>query len=114
MLDAAAFHQALTQNLSLFLYTSTAHGYFERRAKGVAPVGDYANAACDGVAAALAPIAAELGIGGDYYVTRRLRAGLCFQYLYEPADLLSNPTEFGNSPLSSLPVWNGVGYEGNC
>jgi hypothetical protein len=44
-------------------------------------------------------LASELGIGGDYYVTRRLRAGLSFQYLYEPVDLLSNPTEFGNSPF---------------
>jgi aryl-alcohol dehydrogenase-like predicted oxidoreductase len=63
VLDAPAFRQALTQNLSLFLYTSTAHGYFERRAKGIAPTGDYANAACDAAAAELGSIAAELGIG---------------------------------------------------
>ena len=51
------------------------------------------------LAAPVTKLAAELGIGGDYYVTRRLRAGLCFQYLYEPVDLISNPTEFGNSPF---------------
>jgi hypothetical protein len=43
--------------------------------------------------------ASELGAGGDYYVTRRLRVGLSFQYLYKPWDLLSNPTQFGNSPF---------------
>ena len=62
VLDAPAFHQALTQNLSLFLYTSTAHGYFERRVKGVAPVGDYANAACGAAAPQLEGIAMEQGI----------------------------------------------------
>jgi len=41
----------------------------------------------------------ELGAGGDYYVTRRLRAGLSFQYLSSPQDLISNPTQFGNSPF---------------
>jgi hypothetical protein len=44
-------------------------------------------------------LVSELGIGGDYYVTRRLRAGLSFQYLYSPQDLISNPTQFGNSPF---------------
>jgi hypothetical protein len=44
-------------------------------------------------------LASELGGGGDYYVTRRLRLGISFQYLYEPGDLLSNPTQFGNSPF---------------
>jgi aryl-alcohol dehydrogenase-like predicted oxidoreductase len=62
VLDAPAFHQALTRNLSLFLYTSTAHGYFERRARGIGPVADYANAACDKAADELTAIAAELGI----------------------------------------------------
>lgn len=60
--DAPAFHDALTQDMSLFLYTSSAHGYFERRAKGIAPVADYANAACDEAAARLETTAADLGI----------------------------------------------------
>jgi hypothetical protein len=51
------------------------------------------------LAAPTTKLASELGIGGDYYVTRRLRAGLSFQYLYEPIDLISNPTQFGNSPF---------------
>ena len=62
VLDAPAFRQALTQNLSLFLYTSTAHGYFERRAKGIEPTGDYANPACEEAAAKLEAIAAAQGV----------------------------------------------------
>jgi aryl-alcohol dehydrogenase-like predicted oxidoreductase len=60
ILDAPAFRQALTHNMSLFLYTSTAHGYFERRAKGIAPTADYANPACEAAAAELEAIAGEL------------------------------------------------------
>ena len=62
VLDAPAFRQVLTQHLSLFLYTSTAHGYFERRAKGVAPTADYANAACEAAATKLEAIAVGQGI----------------------------------------------------
>lgn len=62
VLDAPAFRQALTQNLSLFLYTSTAHGFFERRAQGMAPTADYANAACEDAAGTLEAIAAGQGI----------------------------------------------------
>ena len=51
------------------------------------------------LAAPTTMFATELGAGGDYYVTRRLRAGLSFQYLFKPVDLLSNPTQFGNSPF---------------
>ncbi|HEY6476104.1 MAG TPA: hypothetical protein VI456_05945 [Polyangia bacterium] len=51
------------------------------------------------LAAPTTMFASELGIGGDYYVTRQLRAGLSFQYLYRPQDLISNPTQFGNSPF---------------
>ena len=36
-------------------------------------------------------LASELGVGGDYYLTRQLRAGLSFQYLYRPQDLFQNP-----------------------
>ena len=62
VLDAPMFHHAVTHRMSLFLYTSSAHGYFERRAKGVAPTGDYANAACEEAAANLEAIAVECGI----------------------------------------------------
>jgi hypothetical protein len=51
------------------------------------------------LAAPYTRFASELGIGGDYYVTRNLRAGLSFQYLYSPQDLISNPEQFGNSPF---------------
>ena len=62
IVDPPAFHDALTQNMSLFLYTSSAHGFFERRAKGVGPTAHYVNAACDVAVPKLEAIAAELGI----------------------------------------------------
>ena len=45
-------------------------------------------------------LASELGLGGDYYLTRQLRAGLSFQYLYRPQDLFQNPEGLGNSPFT--------------
>ena len=62
VLDAPAFRQALTRRMSLLLYTSGAHGYFERRAGGIGPTADYANAACDAAALTLEAIAAAEGI----------------------------------------------------
>ncbi|HMC95184.1 MAG TPA: hypothetical protein VKO16_10490, partial [Polyangia bacterium] len=44
-------------------------------------------------------LASEFGAGGDYFVTRRVIAGLSFQYLYRPIDLISNPLNLGNSPF---------------
>ena len=35
--------------------------------------------------AAVTMLASELGLGGDYYVTRQLPPGISFQYLFEPA-----------------------------
>lgn len=62
VLDAPALRDAVTQNMSLFLYTSSAHGYFERRTRGIAPTADYANAACEEAATKLEAVAAEVGI----------------------------------------------------
>ncbi len=45
-------------------------------------------------------LAMELGVGADYYVTRRFTAGLSFHYLFEPADLLSDPLNLGTNPFS--------------
>lgn len=42
----------------------------------------------------------ELGLGSDYYLTARWRAGASLQYLYRPQDLLSNPQGLGNSPFT--------------
>lgn len=42
----------------------------------------------------------ELGVGGDYFVSRRFLAGLAFHYLFEPADLLSDPLNLGTNPFS--------------
>jgi outer membrane protein W len=44
--------------------------------------------------------AAELGVGGDYLVTRRWAVGLSFQYLFAPGDLLSNAMQLGGSPFA--------------
>ena len=44
--------------------------------------------------------AMRLGIGADYFVTRHFTAGLCFQYLFEPADLLSDPLNLGTNPFA--------------
>ena len=52
------------------------------------------------LAAPVTMFASELGVGGDYYLTRQLRAGLSFQYLYRPQDLLQNPQGLGNSPFT--------------
>jgi hypothetical protein len=45
-------------------------------------------------------LAMRLGIGADYFVTRRFTAGLSFYYLFEPADLLSDPLNLGTNPFS--------------
>jgi hypothetical protein len=39
-----------------------------------------------------------LGIGADYYVTRRFTTGVYFQYLFAPIDLISDPLNLGSSP----------------
>jgi opacity protein-like surface antigen len=45
-------------------------------------------------------LAMELGVGADYFVNRHLTAGLSFHYLFEPADLLSDPLNLGTNPFS--------------
>lgn len=62
VLDVSALRDAVTQDMSLLLYTSSAHGYFERRARGIAPTADYANAACDQAARSLEAVATDLGV----------------------------------------------------
>jgi len=52
------------------------------------------------LAAPVTMFASELGLGGDYYLTRQLRAGISFQYLYRPQDLLQNPQGLGNAPFT--------------
>ena len=37
--------------------------------------------------------AAELGIGADYFLSRRWTTGVSFQYLFAPADLISRPPQ---------------------
>lgn len=45
-------------------------------------------------------LAMQLGIGADYFVSRRFLAGVSFQYLFEPADLLGDPLNLGTNPFS--------------
>jgi hypothetical protein len=45
-------------------------------------------------------LAMQLGLGADYFVSRRVLAGLSFHYLFEPADLLSDPLNLGTNPFS--------------
>jgi hypothetical protein len=45
-------------------------------------------------------LAMELGVGADYFVSRRVTTGLSFHYLFTPADLLSDPLNLGNNPFS--------------
>jgi hypothetical protein len=45
-------------------------------------------------------LAMELGVGADYFVSRRVTTGLAFHYLFEPADLLSDPLNLGTNPFS--------------
>jgi len=45
-------------------------------------------------------LAMQLGVGADYFVSRRFLAGVSFQYLFEPADLLSDPLNLGTNPFS--------------
>jgi hypothetical protein len=52
------------------------------------------------VVAPLSLLAMELGVGADYFVSRRVTAGVSFHYLFEPADLLSDPLNLGTNPFS--------------
>lgn len=45
-------------------------------------------------------LAMELGVGADYFLSRHVTAGLSFHYLFEPADLLSDPLNLGTNPFS--------------
>ena len=49
--------------------------------------------------------AAELGIGADYFLTRRWTTGVSFQYLFAPEDLLADPINIGQSPFSFSATW---------
>lgn len=61
-IDAEMFRHALDNNLDLYLYSATAHGYFERRAAGRPPAREYQLPAIDDAAVKLEAIAAEAGV----------------------------------------------------
>ena len=42
----------------------------------------------------------QLGVGADWFVNRQWTAGLAFRYLFEPADLLSDPLNLGTNPFA--------------
>jgi len=43
--------------------------------------------------------AAQLGVGADYFVTRKWITGIAFQYLFAPADRAADPLNLGSSPF---------------
>jgi hypothetical protein len=45
-------------------------------------------------------LAMELGAGADYFLKPRFLIGLAFNYLFQPADLLSDPLNLGTNPFS--------------
>jgi hypothetical protein len=45
-------------------------------------------------------LAMQLGVGADWFVNRQWTAGLGFRYLFEPADLLSDPLNLGTNPFA--------------
>ena len=45
-------------------------------------------------------LAMQLGVGADYFLKPRFLIGLAFHYLFQPADLLSDPLNLGTNPFS--------------
>jgi hypothetical protein len=45
-------------------------------------------------------LAMQLGVGAAWFVNRQWTAGLSFRYLFEPADLLSDPLNLGTNPFA--------------
>ena len=61
-IDAEMFRHALDNGLDLYLYSATAHGYFERRAAGQGAAREYQLPAIEEAAAKLEALAAEAGV----------------------------------------------------
>jgi aryl-alcohol dehydrogenase-like predicted oxidoreductase len=61
-IDAPMFRHALDNNLALYLFSATAHGYFERRVAGRAPAPEYQLPAVDEAAVKIEAVAAEAGL----------------------------------------------------
>ncbi|MEO6012479.1 MAG: aldo/keto reductase [Devosia sp.] len=61
-IDAEMFRHALDNELSLYFYSATAHGYFERKAAGREPAREYQLPAIDEAAAKLEAVAAKAGV----------------------------------------------------
>ena len=62
IIDAAMFHHAVANDMALYLYSSTAHGYFERLAAGRPPAGEYVIPGVAEAAGKLQTIADEAGV----------------------------------------------------
>jgi len=45
-------------------------------------------------------LASELAIGADYLLAKKWSCGVSFQYLFAPADLVSNAMDLGSSPYT--------------
>ncbi|MEO7135686.1 MAG: aldo/keto reductase [Vicinamibacterales bacterium] len=62
VIDASMFAQARHNGMTLYLFTSTARGFFEKRSKGVGPTPAFDNPAVAAAAPKLEAIAAEQGL----------------------------------------------------
>lgn len=62
IIDAAMFHHAVAKDLTLYLYSATAHGYFERLAAGRPPADEYVLPGVAEAAAKLQAIADKHGL----------------------------------------------------
>jgi Outer membrane protein beta-barrel domain len=50
-------------------------------------------------------LAGELGLGADYWLTRRWAMGVVLQYLFAPVDLFEHLGELGKSPFAFSLGW---------
>lgn len=62
IIDAPMFHQARNNGMTLYLFTSTARGFFEKRARGIGPTPAFDNPEVAAAAARLEAIAAGQGL----------------------------------------------------
>jgi aryl-alcohol dehydrogenase-like predicted oxidoreductase len=73
-IDAPMFRYTMEAGMDLFLYSATAHGYFERRAAGRSPAREYDIPSVAGAASRLEAIATRAGIRPSEMIVAALLA----------------------------------------
>jgi aryl-alcohol dehydrogenase-like predicted oxidoreductase len=73
-IDAPMFRYTVESGMGLYLYSATAHGYFERRAAGRAPAREYDLPSIAEAASRLEAIAAEAGVRPSELIVAALLA----------------------------------------